>query len=274
MQNREGSVFSGVDAQCKTIAGRLSGTLGVAVKSLEGGDSYYLNEHVTFPSASTIKIFVLLELFNQVGSGLRSLTEFIDVPMSGRVGALWDQSSSGVLKDLESVNRISLKDAATLMMVVSDNVAANLLIDLLCIENIQNMIQSLGLRNTKLQRKMMDRESAARGLQNVTTPYDLMRTMELIANAQVLDPSSCGTILGIMSRAQDVLGLRRLIPQTVRLEHKTGDDDDLSNDVGIVRLPHTSFVIAVMSKSINFLDGYDAIAEIGKLFYDRLTGQT
>jgi len=274
MQNRDAGVFSGLDAQCKAIAGRLSGTVGIAVKTLRSGDSFYVNEHEPFPSASTIKIHILLELFNQVKSGKRSLAEMIDVPMSGRVGPLWDQDSSGILKDLESVSRISLKDAATLMMIVSDNVATNLIIDLLGIENIQKMIRSLGLRNTKLQRKMMDRESAARGLQNLTTPYDLIRTMELIANAQALDSSSCGAILGIMSRAQDVMGLRRLIPQTVRLEHKTGDDDDLSHDVGIVSLPHNPFIIAVMTKSVNFLDGYDAIAEIGKLFYDRLASRT
>jgi beta-lactamase class A len=63
--------------------------------------------------------------------------------------------SSGVLKDLESVNRISLKDAATQMIIASDNVATNLLIDILGIERIQRTVQILGLRNTKLPRKMI-----------------------------------------------------------------------------------------------------------------------
>jgi beta-lactamase class A len=270
LEKRDERVFSGVDAQCKAIAGRLSGTLGIAVKTLESGDSFYLNEDETFPSASTIKIHILLELFNQVRSGQRSLAEMIDVPTSGRVGALWDQTSSGILKDLESVGRISLKDAATLMMIVSDNVATNLIVDLFGIEGIQGMIQSLGLSKTKFQRKMMDFESAAKGLHNITTPHDLMRTMEQIATAQVLDSSSCSAILGIMSRAQDVLGLRRLIPPTIRVEHKTGELDDVCNDVGIVRLPNEPFVIAVMTKSVNVVEGWDAVAEVGKLFHDTL----
>lgn len=273
MQNPEAGVFAGIDAQCKEIAGRLSGTVGIAVKALKSGDAFYVNEHETFPSASTIKIYILLELFNQVKSGQRSLAETIDVPMSGRVGALWDQTSSGILKDLESVSRISLKDAATLMIIVSDNVATNLIVDLLSIEEIQEMIQSLGLRNTKFQRKMMDFESAAKGLQNITTPHDLMRTMELIATAQVLDSSSCTAILGIMSRAQDVLGLRRLIPPTIRVEHKTGELDNVCNDVGIVRLPNEPFVMAVMTKSVNVVEGWDAVAEIGKLFHDKLANR-
>jgi len=256
-----------IDEEVRRITSRIQGRIGVAAKTFDDKDLYLYNEHMQFPAASTIKIHVLLELFNQTRSGKRSFQERLKVPTSDRLGPLWDRRSSGILKDLESITEISLRDAATLMIIVSDNVATNLIMDLLGIENIQRMVQQLGLKDTKIQRKMMDYGSAAKGLENVTSPYDMMITLEKIANKEVLEEESCEAILDILSRAQDTLGLRRLIPADVRIEHKTGELDDVCNDVGIVRAAETPFVIAVLSKGVNMIEGWDAIAEIGKLFF-------
>jgi len=82
--------------------------IGIALKTLETEDSYYHNEHLLYAAASTIKIHTLVELFNQVKAGKLKLEDPIEIPMTDRVGALWSSTSSGVLKDLESVSRISL----------------------------------------------------------------------------------------------------------------------------------------------------------------------
>lgn len=257
----------------RRIAGRIQGRLGVATKTLDDRYLYLYNEHMQFPAASTIKIHVLLELFNQISSGEHSFEERLEIPTSDRFGPLWGRRSSGILKDLESITKISLRDAATLMIIISDNVATNLIMELLGIENIQRMVQALGLKDTKIQRKMMDHESAAKGLENVTSPYDMMITLEKIANGEVLEEESCEAILDILSRTQDTLGLRRFIPADVRIEHKTGELDDVCNDVGIVRAAGTPFVIAALSKGVNMIEGWDAIAEIGKLFFENFALQ-
>ena len=239
---------------------------------MDGKTSYLYNERTAFPAASTIKIFVLLELFNQIRAGKRQLDDFIEIP-NGRFGEAGGRTSSGVLKDLESIPRISLKDAATLMIIVSDNVATNLLIDLLGMEKIQDLIRNLGLKNTKFQRKMMDVESVARGLENISTPYDMMITLEQIGAAKIFDSNTCDTILNILSRAQDVLGFRRLIPENVVIEHKTGEISEACHDVGIVRIPGNPVIICVMTKGANLVQRWDAIAEIGKLFYDHVSSE-
>ena len=154
------------------------------------------------------------------------------------------------------------------MMMVSDNVATNLLIDMLGLRNIQTSIEHLSLRSTKLQRKMMDVESKARGLENLTSPFDMMITMRKIARYEILDRSSIDIILDILSKCQDGFGVRRLIPENVRIEHKTGELFDVCNDVGIVRVPSEPFIFSIMTNGVNLVQGWDIIAELGKLFYD------
>lgn len=271
MEKGNENPFSGLQQTIRGIADELSGTLGIAVRTLNGEASFYYNEHTSFPAASTIKIHILIELFKQVRAGKRKLDDFIEIPITDRVGPLWSQMSSGVLKDLESVTRISLKDAATLMMIVSDNVAANLLIDLLGLENIEDTIRNLGLAKTKLQRKFMDLESAEKGLQNLSSPYEMMATLEKIAGVDILDAQSCQLILDILAKTQDQLGVRRLIPQEIRIEHKTGEFFHVCNDVGIVHLPCKPFIVCVMTKGVNLVKGWDAVAEVGKISYDSLS---
>jgi len=212
-------------------------------------------------------------LFNQIRAGKRELDDFIEIPTS-RSGEVWSRTSSGILKDVESVRRISLKDAATLMIVVSDNVATNMLIDHLGLEKIQGLVRNFQLTDTKIQRKMMNMESAARGLENVSTPYDMMLTLDQIAGAKIFDSNTCNTILNILSRTQGVLGLRRLIAENVAIEHKTGEVLDACHDVGIVRIPNNPFIICVMTRGANLVQRWDTIAEIGKLFYDRLNSES
>jgi beta-lactamase class A len=110
----ENTILTDLGAKIEEISQRFSGTLGIALKTLDDGTSFFYNEHVTFPAASTLKIFVLLELFNQVKAGERQLDEFIDVP-TARLGEVWSRTSSGIVKDVESVRRISLKDAAMII---------------------------------------------------------------------------------------------------------------------------------------------------------------
>ena len=271
MRKAPNDALTGIDQDVHKIIARASGNFGIAVKMLQGDLSFFHNEHMLCAAASTIKIHVLLELLTQVQTGKHSLNELVDLPPRQAYEGAWSAAASGVLKELDSVRRISLKDAATLMIIVSDNVAANLLIDLLGMNRIQETIQVLGLKKTRLMRRMMDLESSHKGLENVSTPHDLMLTMEKLAKAQFLDAQSSQIGLDILSKTQDMFGLRRLIPEAIRIEHKTGEFFNVCNDVGIVRVPDNPFVISIMSKNVNLVNGWDAVAELGKVFYERFS---
>lgn len=263
----------GVHDEVHTILRKLTGSVGIAVKALGSNSMFLHNEQMVAPAASTIKVHILIEIFKQLKAGKHSLDEFIEIPVN-REGAEWQSPSSGILKDLRSIQRLSLKDTAMLMIAVSDNIATNMLIDLLGVENIQTSIEHLGLKSTKLQRRMMDLDAKSRGLENVTSPHDMMLTLQGIARYEILDRNSCDTILDILSKCQDIFGVRRLIPENVRIEHKTGELFNVCNDVGIVRIPHNSFIFSIMANDVNLVQGWDTIAELGKLFYDRFTSQS
>jgi beta-lactamase class A len=81
----ENTILTDLGTKIEEISQRFSGTLGIALKTLDDETSFFYNEHVTFPVASTLRIFVLLELFNQVKAAERQLDEFIDVP-TARLG--------------------------------------------------------------------------------------------------------------------------------------------------------------------------------------------
>jgi len=264
---RENITLTEIDAEIRETIGRLPGAVGIATKTLNASESYFHNEHMTFSAASTIKIHVLLELFNQIRKGEHSLDEPVRIPLDRR-GEMWGRDSSGILKEIHSVERLSVRDMATLMIVVSDNVATNLVIDLLGMENIQNMISALGLRNTRLQRKMMNFESAASGLDNYSTPFDMMTTLHEIAKGQILDKNFCSMILDILGRSQGPLGMRRSIPNVVTIEHKTGEMKDACHDVGIVRAARNPFILCVMTKTTSVAECWDTIARLGRIFYN------
>src|SRR5207302_9240070 len=109
-----------------------------------------------FPQASSIKITVLAELYRQAQQGKLKLTDLYTVQASDLV------PDSDIMNGLTpGVTKITLRDLATIMVAVSDNSATNVLIDRVGMDNVNSMLDSLGLSHTRLRRKMMDLKAAA-----------------------------------------------------------------------------------------------------------------
>ena len=143
----------------------LDGVLGVAVLDLTSGKNFVLHGDEVFPQASSIKIAVLAELYRQAQAGKLKLTDMYTVQASDLVP---DSSIMGGLTP--GVTRITLRDLATMMIAVSDNSATNVLIDRVGMENVNALLDSLGLAHTRLRRKMMDLKAASEGRENISTP--------------------------------------------------------------------------------------------------------
>src|SRR5205085_11167465 len=135
-----------------------------------------------FPQASTIKVAVLAELYHQAQTGKLKLTDLYTVQASDLVA---DSNVMGGLTP--GVTRITLRDLATIMIAVSDNSAANVLIDRVGMENVNAFLNSLGLTHTRLRRKMMDLKAASEGRENVATPREMMTLLETLYRGRVLN---------------------------------------------------------------------------------------
>src|SRR6266404_7830544 len=165
---KEHLLFQKLDATIQSESRNLDGVLGVYVLDLTNGNTISLNADETFPTASTIKIAILAELFRQAQQGKLNLSDSHTLQSSDLVGG------SGIAGALTpGVTKLTLRDVAALMISVSDNSMTNVIIDRIGMENVNALLDSLGLTHTRIRRKMMDIKAASDGRENVSTPREI-----------------------------------------------------------------------------------------------------
>src|SRR5215813_5920384 len=170
-----------LETRVEEIAGRLDGVMGVAILDLTDGRILLRNADRVFPTASSIKIAILLELYRQdqeARAGAKGKAKLDDVYTFDPKDLVEDSQIMAGLTP--GMTRISNRDLAQFMVAVSDNAAANVLIDRVGMQNVNATMRSLGLTKTMLRRKMMDIAAARRGDENVSTPQEMVRLLELI----------------------------------------------------------------------------------------------
>ena len=259
-----------LDAKFRAAVGEveagLDGVLGLALKDLETGRTFFINEREVFPQASSIKIAVLFEVFKQAEEGRLKLDEFIALEEGRKV------EGSGVLFHLGRPSlSLSVRDLAVLMVVLSDNTATNLLIDRAGLEAVNARLDALGLPKTRLRRKMMDLKAAAEGRENVSTPLEMMTLLEKIWKGGALTEPYRKDLLAILAIPKGS-PLRAGVPESVVVAEKPGELEAVRCDSGIVMLPGRPYVLCVMTTYLkNDADGNPAIARISRLAYEHFS---
>jgi len=239
------------------------GNIAVVVKDLSNNDTIKINENLVFPSASTIKLSIMSELFNKVNEGIYRLNDVIEINEKMKT------NGDGILKELNSGHKFTLEEICTLMIIVSDNMATNILIDLLGMDNINTAIKNLGLQDTKLQRKMMDSQAAKEGKENLITAEDFAHILELIYKGENINAKFSELMLNILKRQQVRGRLDLYLPEEVVIAHKTGDLDYLEHDGGIVYLPDKEYIICVLTNQTESnKEGREIIGKISRLVYE------
>jgi beta-lactamase class A len=252
----------------------LEGVLGVAILDLTNGRKFLLHESEIFPQASSIKIAVLAELYHQAQqsaegvSGKASLTDLYTVRASDIV------ADSYIMEGLTpGVTRVTNRDLATMMVAVSDNSAANVLIDRLKMDNVNSLMNSLALTHTSLRRKMMDVKAAAEGRENISTPAEMMTLLAALYQGKVLNKPMTDDFFKVLSIHKES-SIPRELPEMVRIANKPGELEGVRNDSGIVFAGNRPYVLCVMTTYLrNERQGEDAIATISAAAYrmfDRL----
>lgn len=252
-----------VKKKIEEVSQRLDGILGLAVKDLKNGNTFLINEDEIFPQASSIKIAILLEVFKQVEEGKLSLEEFVNLKKEMKAGG------SGILQHLgEPSLSISIKDLCTLMIVLSDNTATNILLDLVGMDSVNKRMESAGLRFTKLNRKMMDLKAVMEGKENVSTPFDMMTLLEKIWKGELIKEPYRTEIVKTLSIPK-VSFLKKGIDGSIPIASKPGSLPKVRCESGIVLLKKRPYIICVMTTFLkNDEDGEMVISEISRIFYN------
>lgn len=248
--------------ELEKIVSRTKGDIAVVLKDLQKDQWIYdfRGDHQT-PSASIIKMLIMVEAMKQVDDGRFKLEQEISIDTKVKV-------PHGILYDL-STKTFTYLDLVMLMIIVSDNTATNVLIDLLGFDHINQSARTLGLEKTVLERKMMDIEAVKRGKQNKTTPRDMVLLLESIYRNKILKPELCELILDIMKRQKDLAMLKRYLPEDLPVAHKTGDLLNLNHDIGIFYLPKHTYLLGVfVAEAESNLTAKQVIGEVSKCVYD------
>jgi beta-lactamase class A len=259
-------------ASIQEVDRHLDGVMGVAIEDLSTGDHFFLQEDEVFAQASSIKIAVLAHLYVQAQAGKLKLTDSYIVQSSDLVA---DSDIMGGLTP--GVTRLTLRDLATMMVAVSDNSAANVLIDRVGMPNVNAMLDSLGLTHTRLRRKMMDLQAAKQGLENISTPREMMTLLAAIYHGKVLNKDFTADFFKMLSTNKDSW-IPRDLPADLKVANKPGSLEAVRNDSGIVFVEGRPYVICVMTSFLrNERDGEGAIRKISLeawRMFDRLSRAT
>jgi beta-lactamase class A len=281
----QATLRSQLEARLKQIADRLDGVMGYFIVDLTSGERFGLREQETFPTASTIKLAILYELFKQVDAGKIKLDVPEALPAAARAGG------SGLVGELTSPH-LSLRDHAILMILISDNTSTNVLIDRLGMQAIQARIDALGFTRTKLRRRMMDTDAARRGDENVSSPAEVTRLLELFlakrsstaspsqfaapaspARAEFhkgegLTPASRDAALDILTKSKST-AFTRTLPPGLRIASKPGGLDGVQVDAGYVMLKGRPYIAAFMTTYLSKdAEGGEAIGEASRAVFD------
>ncbi|QNM15911.1 MULTISPECIES: serine hydrolase [Fusobacterium] len=233
------------------ILEKYQGTYGVLVKS--NSEIVKINVDEIFPSASLIKLFILLAINNS------NLDNKIKIDKKDIV------AGEGALGKLSGNLTLSVRDLATLMIILSDNMATNILIDYLSMDYINNIIRENGFKSTILQRKMLDFKAAKEGRENYTSPRDVYQVLKLLYKnslfLNMLKNQHLNNKISLyLSENEDFI-----------FAHKTGELKNIEHDAGRLFYKDKFIDIVVMSKNLHSNgDGIKVHNEIGELLIKML----
>jgi beta-lactamase class A len=219
-----------------SVARAHRGVVGYAVHNLDTGERLASRGDEKFPTASLIKVAVLVTVFDLVEKGQMSLDDRIAVTKADKV------PGSGTLQFMHDGLEVTVRDAAWLMSAISDNTATNLLLDKVGIRRVWEKMDSLGLRQTRIHAKVflarftsVAPDSSAKYGLGVTTPNEMTRLFALLAEGRVVSARADSTMLDILADNQDFALMQRHV-SGVRAPRKTGMTDQVRTECALFYL--------------------------------------
>ena len=264
-------------AQAQTLEALLApaldsipGSVGVYARTMGNGAALYAyNAHVSFPSASTIKMLIMLTAFHMAERDPSAMDARVTFRRNGLIGGseFMSRQSDGAA--------FTVRELLLPMIQVSDNTASNLLITHFGFDRINGVIQQAGLRDTHLKRHFLDTAAVMHHMDNRTTPADMARLLYQIERSvregmtTVATPASCRKMIQIMLGQTDRDTIPRLLPRGTAVANKTGELSRSRSDVAIVDpFGDTPYVLAVYTSGLDSPGAaYDGIARISRIIY-------
>lgn len=248
--------------ELEEIIEKLNEDIGMLVKDLSNNEILFnYNDEKMYPSASIIKIPIMIEALSKVDN--------LEIPLLSQFQIKESDKVDFSVITEQNLNECTFLDLITCMIINSDNTATNVLIDILGMDNINQKIKNLKMQNTKLQRKMMDFKAISEGKNNFTSLKDMLLVMEGLYRGEIINKEVSKRAIDIMKNQRDNSMLKRYIQDNVILANKTGELDNLNNDVGIFYTKKTDYFIGIfVNKAKNNQQASEIIGKLSKEVYN------
>ncbi len=240
-----------LDQRVRAEIAQFKGKVSLFAKSLDTGMVYELGGNDRVPTASTIKIAIMVEAFARVAEGKAKWTDELILTKEKKVGG------SGILPEFADGLHLTFRDGVMLMMTLSDNSATNLVIDVLTADAVNARMESLGLKETRLMRRVFGGGESIEGKKEEnkrfglgrTTPHEMVTLLEKLERGEVISPAASKEMLELMKREQGTNGIWReqwRVPKAT----KSGALDALRSNLGIIYHPRGRIALAITCNEI------------------------
>ncbi|HZY82440.1 MAG TPA: serine hydrolase [Cyclobacteriaceae bacterium] len=264
-----------ITKQLTDTLSHVKGNFAVAFKDLQTGEEILINEHRLFHAASTMKTPVMIEVYKQAQAGKFSIqdsilikTEFNSIVDS--TFTLPPTSDSELELYTFAGKKRPISELVYKMIIMSSNLATNLLIELVDAKNVTQTMRDLGANDIQVLRGVEDSKAFRAGLNNKVTAYDLMLVFQAISEKKVVGSDDMINIL-LDQKFNEIIPAH--LPKDVKVAHKTGWITGLHHDSALVLLPDgRKYVLILLSDSLEDEDaGVRQMAIASKMIYDYVT---
>jgi beta-lactamase class A len=252
------------------------GVFAVAYQDLESAQTILINEHELFHAASTMKTPVMFEVYKQVHAGKLALTDSVTLKnefksiVDGSLYSLSDADDSEQSLYQQLGKKRTVAELVYDMIIVSSNLATNLVIELVDAKNVTASMREIGANKIQVLRGVEDGKAYDKGMNNVTSAYDLMLLFEKIARGELVSQDASLSMEKILLDQKFNEIIPADLPPGVKVAHKTGNITGVRHDSGIVMLPNgKKYVLVLLSK--NLVDepaAMKAMAAVSRKIYD------
>jgi beta-lactamase class A len=236
-------------ARLPPLAKAHKGKVAIAVKHLGTGESYYLNADEPMPTASLIKLAVMIEVYQQAAEGKVKFSDPVTLRKEDKV------SGSGVLTAHFTPGiTFPLRDAVHLMIAVSDNTATNLVLDKIGIGATALRMEAWGFPNTKIHAKSFRGDTTSvfpertkRFGLGSTTAREMVEILARLHGGKLVNPNACKEMLDLLRQCDDNAKFTRFLPESIKVAHKTGSVSDARTDAGVLYLQSGPVALCVLT---------------------------
>ena len=255
-------------------------TIAVAYVDLRDGTTFLRNEHEVFHAASTMKVPVMLGIFEAVSRGALHLDQPVHV--RNEFLSIFDGSAYQLNQKDDSDDEmyryidkdVPLEFLVRHMIVRSSNLATNNVIELIGAKQVMTLMKQIGANDIRVLRGVEDQKAFDHGMNNTTTAHDLMLIFRALGEHKIISGDASQKMIDILAQQEFNSGIPAGLPRGTRVAHKTGDITKVAHDAGLVFAPDgSSYVLVVLTRGFPKLrDAEKAIAQISKAVWRERNG--